>query len=105
MARRKTKNRTNIKRLPGIPYHDAWVFFACLKCSHRNFINVGKRLLSPREAYENALWKCEDCEFIHSKNSDLPEANLANKALPFKSWGKVITSHTSISAQRFWKSF
>jgi len=105
MTRRRTKNRTNIKRLSGIPYHDAWISFACLKCSHRNFINVGKKLLSSSEAYEDALWKCENCGFIHSKNSNLPEKGLTHKNLPFKSWGKKITSYTSVGAQRFWKSF
>ena len=105
MARRKTKNRTNIKRLSGIPVHEAWVSFTCLRCSHRNYLHIGKKLLSPSEAYENALWKCEKCGFIHSKNSDLPEKDLAGKNLPFKAWGKKISSHTSIAAQRFWKSF
>lgn len=105
MARRKTKNRTNIKRLAGIPYHDAWVSFTCIRCSHRNYFNVGKKLLSPSEAYETALWKCEKCGFIHSKSSDLPETGLAGKPLPFKAWGKKVTSHESVAAQRFWKSF
>ena len=105
MARRKTKNITNIKRLSGIPFHDAWVSFICLRCSHRNYINIGKTLLSPIEAYENAVWKCENCGFIHSRTSDLPETDLAGRDLPFKDWGKRVTSHSSIAAQRFWKSF
>lgn len=105
MPRRQTKNRTDIRRLPNIPYHDAWVSFACIKCGHQNFILIGKKLLSPGEAYENALWKCEKCGFIHSKSSDLPEKDLTGKDLPFKSWGKKLINHESIAAQRFWKSF
>lgn len=105
MARRKSINKTEIKRLPGIPIHDAWVSFACLRCSQRNFLQIGKELLNPMESYLNALWKCQNCGFIHSKNSDLPDVDLAGKDLPFKAWGKKITSHNSIAAQRFWKSF
>jgi len=105
MVRRQSKNRTNIKRLSGIPYHDAWVFFTCIRCSHQNYLKIGKKLLSPQEAYENALWKCNKCGFIHSKNSDLPEKDPAGKSLPFKSWGERLTSHKSVAAQRFWKSF
>lgn len=105
MPRRKTKNRTNIRRLPGIPVHEAWVSFTCLKCSHRNYLHIGKSLLSPSEAYENALWKCAKCGFIHSKSSDLPEKDLTGKDLPFRAWGKKVTSHGSIAAQRFWKAF
>ncbi|MFH1188696.1 MAG: hypothetical protein V1652_02505 [bacterium] len=105
MPRRKTINKTNIKRLAGIPAFDAWVSFTCLRCSHRNNLSVGKNLLNPSEAYENALWKCEKCGFIHSKSSDLPEKDLAGKNLPFKEWGKKITTHTSVATQRFWKAF
>lgn len=105
MARRKTINKTNIKRLPGIPPHDAWVSFTCLRCSHRNYLQIGKNLLNPIESYINALWKCQDCGFIHSRSSDLPDVDLAGKDLPFKAWGKKVTSHSSIAAQRFWKAF
>ncbi len=105
MPRRKTINKTNIKRLAGVPAFDAWVSFTCLRCSHRNNLSVGKNLLNPSEAYENALWKCEKCGFIHSKSSDLPEKDLAGKNLPFKEWGKKITTHTSVATQRFWKAF
>lgn len=105
MPRRATKNRTNIRRLTGIPYHDAWVSFACLKCSNRNYINIGKTLLHPDEAYQEASWKCENCGFIHSKNSDLPEKDHRGKNLPFKSWGKKVSLSNSVATQRFWKSF
>jgi len=105
MARRKTKNRTDIKRLAGIPYHDAWVSFSCIKCSKRNYLNIGKKLLNPPEAYEIGLWKCESCGFIHSKRSDLPEKDPRGKVLPFKGWGKKMTTHETVAAQRFWKSF
>ncbi|MBI4096655.1 MAG: hypothetical protein HY425_02960 [Candidatus Levybacteria bacterium] len=105
MARRKTVNKTDIKRLSGISAFDAWASFTCLKCSHRNYLQIGKSLLSPIESYLNALWKCQNCGFIHSRSSDLPDVDLAGKDLPFKAWGKKITSHLSVAAQRFWKSF
>lgn len=105
MVRRSAVNKTNIKRLPGIPTHDAWVSFTCLRCSNRNYLHIGKALLNPSSAYEEALWKCQKCGFIHSKSSDLPVTDPDGKDLPFKAWGKSVTSHTSIAAQRFWKSF
>ena len=105
MSRRPTKNKTNIKRLKDVPNHDAWVFFECLKCSTINHINVEKNLLHPDDAYQNASWKCRNCGFLHNKNSDLPETNNKGKKLPFKDWGKKITSSESIATQRFWKSF
>lgn len=105
MARRKAVNRTNIKRLPGIPAHDAWTSFTCLRCSHRNYLHIGKKLLNPSGAYEEALWKCQNCGFIHSGSSDLPTTDSVGKDLPFKAWGKDVTSHASITARRFWKSF
>lgn len=105
MPRRKTRNRTNIKRLPGLPVHDAWVSFVCIKCSRVNFQRVDNTLLSPTEAYENALWKCSRCNFIHSKSTDLPIKGFDRKDLPFKKWGREIRSHASVAAQRFWKAF
>lgn len=105
MDRRKAKKRTYIKRLKGISPFDAWVSFACLKCSHRNNVSIGKRLLSPSEAYETALWKCDGCGFIHTKGSDLPEKDPEGRELPFKAWGKKVTAYTSVATQRFWKTF
>lgn len=105
MPRRQAKNRTNIRRLPGIPAFEAWVSFTCLKCSHHNNLRIGKKLLSPSESYETAQWKCQKCGFIHSKLSDLPREDPAGNDLPFKAWGVRVTSHSSVAAQRFWKSF
>lgn len=105
MTRRKTINITNIKRLRGIPTHDAWASFTCLRCSQRNYVRLGKNLLNPIEAYKNASWKCTNCGFIHSRNSDLPVIDLSDKDLPFKAWGKKITSRSSLTTQRFWKAF
>lgn len=105
MARRKTKNRTGIKRLQDVTANDAWASFVCIRCGQLNFVRVGSKLLDPNEVYETALWKCQKCNFIHSKSSDLPEKNISGKKLPFGSWGKKVTSHTSIAAQRFWKAF
>ncbi len=105
MARRLTKNRTDIKRLPGLPVHDAWISFVCIKCSQVNFQHVGNKLLTSADAYENALWKCNRCNFIHSKNSDLPIKGFDRKVLPFKAWSESIRSHASVAVQRFWKAF
>lgn len=105
MARRKSINKTDIKRLPGITSHEVWISFACLKCSNRSYIQIGKKFLNPMDSYLNALWKCQNCGFIHSRSSDLPDVDLVGKDLPFKAWGKKITSHLSIATQRFWKAF
>lgn len=105
MARRKTKNRTDIKRLPGLPVHDAWISFVCIKCSQVNFQHIGNKLLSSVDTYENALWKCKRCNFIHSKSSDLPTKGFDRKELPFKDWGEDVRSHASLATQRFWKAF
>ena len=105
MARRKTVNVTKIKRLHGISPHDAWISYTCLKCSHRNYINVGHELLDPTKAFEEGLWKCDYCGYIHSQSSDLPNTGTNGEDLPYKAWGPQVTSHTSIAAQRLWKAF
>jgi len=95
MARRKTKNVTGIKRLENIPYHEAWVSFICINCKDLNLIRIGIELLSPNYAYENENWKCENCGFVHSKDSNLP----------FSNWPEEFTISESVQAQRFWSAF
>ena len=95
MTRRTTTNLTGISRLEGIPYHDAWVGFICVKCHHLNHVSVGKKLLNPAKAYEDSSWKCNKCKFKHSRNT----------ALPFPNWPKAFRKAVSVKAQRFWEAF
>lgn len=105
MARRKTKNKTNIARISGITVHEALASFICVRCGKLNFVNVGNKLLNPIEAYETQSWECESCGFTHSKASPLPLKDKNGKKLPFATWDKDITTEGSLAAERFWKSF
>jgi len=95
MARRQTKNTTGIPRIEGIPYHDAWVSFACISCGVRNFVRVGQELLTPTDAFETAEWVCEGCGFMHSRETDLP----------FDAWPHDLRDSTRVAAERFWRAF
>lgn len=95
MARRKTKNRTGLARIEGIPFHNAWVGFICLKCRELTTIDIGTKLIDPQAAFESASWPCGKCGYIHSKDSDLP----------FKDWPSDFTDHKSVRAERFWLGF
>ncbi len=95
MARRKIVNKTGIARVEGIPYHDAWVAYKCVRCKEMNYINIGQELLTPQEAVDNAVWKCEHCGFIHSKETDLP----------FENWEEEYNTSDSKTALRFWEGF
>lgn len=95
MARRQTVNKTRISRLEGIPFHDAWVGFICLSCKELNNINIGSELLHPATACESAEWKCVQCGYLHSKDSDLP----------FENWEEDLRLAESITVQRFWEGF
>jgi len=95
LARRKTINVTGLSRLEGIPYHDAWVGFICLSCKELINIRVGNKLLNPRTAYDTCKWKCPKCNYVHSKDSDLP----------FKHWREDFTIAESIITKRFWEGF
>ncbi|MBN1436184.1 MAG: hypothetical protein JW936_03845 [Sedimentisphaerales bacterium] len=95
MARRQTKNRTGIPRIEGIPVHDAWVTFACVKCNTRNFIHIGRELIATDDAFETGEWVCEACGFIHSRETDLP----------FDSWPRDICDSKRVAAGRFWRAF
>jgi len=95
MTRRKTKNRTGLSRIEGIPFHDAWIGFICLNCKELNNIKIGSNLLDPKIAYDTCEWLCSKCDYIHSKDSDLP----------FEHWEEDFTIAESIKAQRFWEAF
>lgn len=95
MARRKTKNLTNISRIEGIQPHDAYVGYICVQCNALNTINIGQKLLTPNEAYETQSWKCEKCEFIHCKDNSLSYTN----------WPDECKKGGTIPVQRFWQAF
>lgn len=105
MARRSTKNRTNIKRIAKIPIHDAWVSFECIRCNTINFLHIGKKLLTPQEAYETQNWVCSKCKFVHNKSAGLPPRGPRGKSLQFQDWGKDVMKSGSLASQRFWKAF
>lgn len=105
MSRRLSKNKTNINRISGLRVHEASVLFMCIRCGAANFVNIGGKLLTPAEAFQNQVWECEICHFVHSKDSPLPlEDHLGNK-LPFATWDQLITTKGSLALERFWKSF
>ena len=95
MARRQTKNRTGLPRLADIPSHDALVSFACLACNTRGFVRVGLELLDAKAAFESAEWVCENCGFVHSRDSDLP----------FEHWPEELRDASRVATERFWKAF
>ena len=91
MTRRRSVNRTGIDRIEGIPYHDAWVAYICLNCLSINYVKIGQVLLTPSYAFDECLWICESCGFIHSKESDIP----------FENWDENLRDTESKSAE-FW---
>jgi len=95
MSRRKSVNITGISRIEGISYHDAWIAYKCVSCKEMNYIKIGQQLLTPKEAIEIAVWKCEHCGFVHSKESDLP----------FDNWDQEYNNSDSTTALRFWEGF
>lgn len=105
MPRRDTVNKTNIPRIEGVPVHHALVFYACIRCSSPNYIDLGTKLLTPEEAYETQSWICSTCGFVHNKTSTLPLTDQRGKRLPFASWDTCFTASDSLATQRFWKSF
>jgi hypothetical protein len=95
MARRSSVNETGIKRLEGVLYHDVWIAYTCVSCKSINHIHIGQKLLSPKEAIEISVWKCVNCGYIHSKESDLP----------FTNWEDEYLDNESTTALRFWEGF
>jgi len=95
MGRRQSKNRTGIPRIEGVPYHDAWASFVCLKCGTVNLVQVGVSLTTPEDAYDTAKWVCRKCTLEHSNETDLP----------FPSWPKAGIKASHLVARRFWHAF
>lgn len=95
MTRRKTVNNTGISRVEGIPYHDAWAAYKCVRCHEMNYVRIGQTLLKPDEAIDLCVWKCEHCGFVHSRESDLP----------FENWTDEYNDSESATALRFWEGF
>jgi hypothetical protein len=95
MARRTTVNETGIRRIEGIPYHDAWIVYACIKCKSINYIHIGQKLLAPKDAFNSCVWKCEQCGYIHSKETELP----------FENWEDTYLESETAPALRFWEGF
>ena len=95
MVRRKTTNTTGIPRIDGIPYHEAWVSYTCVNCGTRNYEQIGLELPSTNSAYEQCQWQCVNCNYIHSKVSNLP----------FVDWPDEAVDSTETPAQRYWKAF
>lgn len=93
--RRDSTNETGIARIEGISYHDAWIGYKCLQCKSINHIQIGQSLLSPDDAYENCVWTCEHCGYIHSKDSNLP----------FDHWDEKHKDSEFLPSQRFWVGF
>ncbi len=95
MARRKIVNRTGINRIEGIAFHDAWVAYTCVNCQALNLVKIGQQLLKPNDAFEECVWVCTQCEFVHSKEADIPLRN----------WDDLLRSADSEPAEYFWKGF
>lgn len=95
MARRKMTNRTGINRIEGIAYHDAWVAYTCVSCQKVNYVRTGQRLLKPVEAFDDCIWVCESCGYIHSKEADIPMQN----------WDEELRIADVEPVEYFWKGF
>lgn len=95
MTRRKTKNRTGLQRLDGIPVHHAFVSYVCLRCSELNHIDVGLVLLDSQETIDTASWKCAECGYVHERTA----------SLPFRNWPARFRKGGSVRAERFWTGF
>lgn len=98
MVRRKTINETGIDRIE-LEYnvHDAWVTYVCVNCNTVNHVHIGDKLLSPEDAYNTQKWVCEECGFVHSKDSDLPNN--------WDNWNIELLEKEELTVQRFWIGF
>lgn len=95
MPRRRSRNVTGIPRLEGVPYHDAWIAYVCIRCGQLNTERIGQELTTPEEAFDKCIWKRQHCGFIHAKESDLP----------FSSWRADLKEGESETADGFWRGF
>lgn len=97
MARRKSVNKTGISHIPGVPNNDIWISYTCVNCGKVNYENIGPHIMSPQVALNTCKWKCENCGFIHSKDSDLPDK--------FQNWDESLRKYDAATCKNFWKSF
>lgn len=105
MPRRATVNSTGIPRIEGAKANDAWVCYVCIRCHKTNFENLGEKLLSENEAYENANWVCSNCSYVHSSKSGFPMEDLEGNRLPFANWGEGQGLPGELYVERFWQAF
>lgn len=95
MARRKSVNITGIARIDGIAFHDAYVAYICLSCLSVNYVRIGQVLLNSTKAFEECIWECKFCGFLHSKESDIP----------FDNWDEAHKVSESKPTEYFWRGF
>lgn len=95
MARRKSVNITGISRIDGVAFHDAYVAYICLSCFKINYVKIGQFLLNPNNAFEECIWECKFCGFLHSKESDIP----------FDNWDEEHKVSESKPTEYFWRGF
>lgn len=105
MPRRQVTNRTQIPRIAGARPSDVWASYVCVKCHTFNLVNLGEKVLSEEDAYNNEEWKCKECGFIHSKQSGLPKEGKNGEVLPFASWGEDYNLPGNLYMERFWRAF
>lgn len=105
MKRREAINSTQIPRIEGARANDAWIMYVCIKCHQVNHESMGDRLLSEKEAFENASWECSRCGFVHSSKSGFPMEDMEQNQLPFASWGEGQGLPSEIYVERFWSAF
>lgn len=98
MKRREAVNKTQIDRLPDLDTKSVWVAYTCIKCHSHNLVKIGKSMISPKEAYDTCQWVCEECGFVHSKESDLP-SKWAD------TWNDEYLTAESPQCQAFWNAF
>lgn len=95
MVRRKSVNITGISRIDGVSFHDAYVAYICLSCFKINYVKIGQVLLNPNDAFEECIWECKFCGFLHSKEADIP----------FENWDDAHKVSESKPTEYFWRGF
>lgn len=98
MTRRKTTNRNGISRIKITgSFQAAYCHYTCLNCGKNNYVNIGLKLLNPKDAFENCMWTCDYCGFIHSQESPLPSS--------WDNWQRDYLESDSPTAIGFWRAF
>lgn len=97
MARRKTVNRNGISRIQiEGSFKDAYVSYVCVRCGKPNFVNIGQTLISS-EDFDDCIWVCEHCGFIHAVDSPLPST--------WVNWQPEYIEEDTPTANAFWTAF